>query len=111
MISKIKNNLSNTGLSNAVINKIQNAFKKFAEIETVILYGSRAMGNFRNGSDIDLTIKLKSNYVSSIRLLNQISMMIDDLNLIYSFDLSLFDDISNDDLIEHINRVGIEFYS
>lgn len=107
----MKNSLSNTGLSVEVIKKIQNEFKKLPEIELAILYGSRAMGNFRNGSDIDLTIKLKSNYVSSIRLLNQISMMIDDLNLIYSFDLSLFDDISNDDLIEHINRVGIEFYS
>jgi len=111
MISKIKNNLSNTGLSNAVINKIQNAFKKFAEIETVILYGSRAMGNYRNGSDIDLTIKLKSGCQSSIRLLNKISMTIDNLDLIYSFDISLFTDISNDDLIEHINRVGLEFYS
>ncbi|MCS6796683.1 MAG: nucleotidyltransferase domain-containing protein, partial [Raineya sp.] len=44
------------GLPNSAIEAIQKVFSKYPEIEKVILYGSRAMGNYRVGSDIDLTL-------------------------------------------------------
>lgn len=96
-----------TGLSADTIKKVQGVFTKYPQVEAVILYGSRAKGTYKNGSDIDLT--LKGNNLD-LNVLSKISNDIDDLLTPYKFDLSIFTDIENADLLEHINRVGIEFY-
>ena len=44
------------GLKESYIQQIQFVFAEYPAIEKVILYGSRAKGNYRNGSDIDLTL-------------------------------------------------------
>ena len=95
------------GLKEATINKIIAVFEKYTQIEKILLYGSRAKGNYRNGSDIDLTlIGDQLNYSQ----LSGIESDIDDLFLPYSFDISIFKDIDNPDLVEHINRVGVVLY-
>ena len=95
------------GLTEPTINKIVSVFINYSKIEKVLLYGSRARGNYHNGSDIDLTlIGDELNYSQ----LGNIELDIDDLFLPYSFDISIFKDINNPDLVEHINRVGIIFY-
>lgn len=106
----MSSDLSTIGLQPAVTQAIQQVLSGFDEISQVILYGSRAMGTYRTGSDIDITIKLKPNIKPSITLLSQISMAIDDLDLIYSFDISFIDEIDNPDLIRHIEEVGLQFY-
>ena len=95
------------GLNPATIDKINSVFAAVPEIEQVIIYGSRAKGNYRNGSDIDLVIKGEG--VSLTRLL-KIENELDDLLLPYRIDLSLLH--KNDDaaLLDHINRVGAVFY-
>ena len=95
------------GLKPEVITQINHIFAEYPEISKAILYGSRAKGNYKNGSDIDLT--LISDRLSHRQLL-QIQNQIDDLLLPYSVDLSIFSSIDNLHLIEHINRVGITFY-
>lgn len=95
------------GLKPEVITQINQIFAEYPEISKVILYGSRAKGNYKNGSDIDLT--LISDRLNHRQLL-QIQNQIDDLLLPYSIDLSIFSSIDNLHLIEHINRVGITFY-
>jgi predicted nucleotidyltransferase len=96
-----------TGLSANTIKKIHSVFTKYPQVEVAILYGSRANGTYKNGSDIDLT--LKGNNLD-LHVLSKISNDIDDLLTPYKFDLSIFTDIENADLLEHINRVGIELY-
>lgn len=98
---------SNSGLSETVKEKLIGVFKKYPEIEKVILYGSRAKGNYKPGSDIDLTVVSGS---LSLTQLLKIETEIDDLLLPYKIDLSLFSHIDNPDLIAHINRVGVVFY-
>jgi predicted nucleotidyltransferase len=44
------------GLKDDVVKKIINVFSKYPQIEKAVLYGSRAKGNYKNGSDIDLTL-------------------------------------------------------
>ena len=102
--------LKQCGLKPATIQKIQNALSKFPEINAVILYGSRAIATYKAGSDIDLTVALNTQYPPSITLLNKISIALDHLNLIYTFDISLLSDITSTKLIEHINQFGITFY-
>ena len=95
------------GLKNQTIEQINAVFSKCEKINTAILYGSRSKGNFRPGSDIDLT--LKGNNLD-LKILNKICYELDNLLLPYTFDLSLYDHIKNPDLIEHIKRVGKVFY-
>ncbi len=95
------------GLNESTIKQIMSVFVKHLKIEKVLLYGSRAKGNYHNGSDIDLTlIGDELNYSQ----LGCLESDIDDLYLPYSFDISIFKDIDNPDLVDHINRVGITFY-
>jgi uncharacterized protein len=95
------------GLPQNTIDKISRVFEKYPEIDEVVIYGSRAKGNYREGSDIDLTIKGK-NLTGNIRSI--IWSDIDDLNTPYLFDISIYDRLSSPSLIEHIDRVGKIFY-
>ena len=95
------------GLRDHIIARVNGVFTKYPQIDKVIVYGSRAKGNYRNGSDIDLTLVGDD---LTLKLLNKIELEIDDLMLPYTFDMSLYNDISNPDLIDHINRVGMVFY-
>jgi len=96
------------GLSAETIAEIRAAFVQCPEIEKVMLYGSRAKGNYRNGSDIDITL-----IGEGLRLDNSVYLLMDIFEeslLPYSFDISIFKDIENESLVEHIERVGKVLY-
>lgn len=95
------------GLKEQTIALVNSVFANYPEIEQAILYGSRAKGTYKNGSDIDLVLK-GNNLNPSI--IHKICDDLDDLLVPYSFDISSFEQISNTDLIDHINRVGVVFY-
>ena len=96
------------GLSKQVINNMCDVFLHYPEIKQVTLYGSRAKGNFKPGSDIDITMKGDG---LSLKHLTAVSSELDELLLPYTIDLSIYHQIDNESLIEHIDRVGIPFYS
>jgi len=96
------------GLEEATIKKINEVFSRFPEIEEVVLDGSRAMGNHKTGSDIDLTILSDKIEISS---LYKIERELDDLLLPYTIDLSVHKYIQNPNLLNHIKNVGNTFYS
>lgn len=95
------------GLKDETVEKIRAVLAGFPEVEKAVLYGSRAKGNFKTGSDIDLTLEGPG---LTRKTLSRIEDMIDDLLLPYSFDISIFTMISDPDVIEHIRRVGVVFY-
>lgn len=94
------------GLSADDIALYQSVFTQYPQIKQVILYGSRAKGTYRASSDIDLTIIGDLDWPTFIRLESEL----DDLLLPYQVDLSLYAQIDNPELIEHIQRVGKVFY-
>lgn len=96
------------GLKESTLKKMQGVFEKFPEIEKVIIYGSRAKGNFREGSDIDLTLV---GTTISDKIRSKVWLDLDDLNTPYLIDLSVYDQLNSPSLIEHINRVGKKFYN
>jgi uncharacterized protein len=98
----------NFGLSEATIEKIHSVLARYPQVETAVLYGSRAKGNYKPGSDIDLT--LYGGEDLTLRVLLRLMSEIDDLLLPYIIDLSIFYTIDNPDLIDHIERVGVPFY-
>lgn len=99
--------MTSNGLPDNVINKITEVFKSYYQVEKVVLYGSRAKGTYKNGSDIDLTM---FGDVLTDNLLLEISDKLDELLLPYMIDLSIFNHLNNDKLKEHITRVGVVFY-
>ena len=96
------------GLKDEVVEAICKIFQAHPEVEKATLYGSRAKGNYKPASDIDLTLQ---GALLDLTILNQISWELDDLLLPYTFDLSLYNQISNPELLDHIQRVGIVFYA
>lgn len=95
------------GLPDQTMFLIKQVFARYPTIKKVIIYGSRAKGNYRQGSDIDLTL-LGSALDSSV--LSRILVDLDELNTPYLMDVSIFEQIESQDLIEHIQRVGQVFY-
>ena len=96
------------GLPQSAVQKICVVLSRYPQVERAILYGSRAKGNYKNGSDIDLTLQGGADLT-----LNVIYKILDDLDellLPYTIDLSIFKDIGDPDVIEHIQRVGVTFY-
>ncbi len=89
----------NSGLPEKADTQICAVFSKHPEVEKVILYGSRAKGNYKPGSDIDLAL-LGADLTQKI--LGQIQSELDDGLLPYRFDLSIFSQITHSDLIGHV---------
>lgn len=97
----------NHGLSDLTVAKIQGVLARFPGIEKAVLYGSRARGNYKPGSDIDLTLQGST---LTPRLLADIDDALDELLLPYSIDLSIFEQLNHAELREHIERVGVVLY-
>ena len=95
------------GLKEQVVEQIVSVFRDNQFVDEVVLYGSRAKGCSKPGSDIDFAIKGDQ---LDLKELNRISLALDDLLLPYTFDLSIYRHISNPDLLDHIARVGKIFY-
>ena len=99
---------SDCGLPEPVIRKICDVFRRYPQVEKAVLYGSRAKATHKTGSDIDLT--LHSGTDLTLNVLLRIADDLDNLFLPYTFDLSIFHDITDPDLIAHIRRVGVTMY-
>ncbi len=95
------------GLADEDIEKIQEVLTNYPLVEKTVVYGSRAKGNYRHNSDIDLSLQGEGLTLSH---LSSIENDLDDLLLPYTIDLSIFHKIENPDLVAHINRVGLVFY-
>lgn len=97
------------GLNDRTIEQIQAVFARYPQVEKAILYGSRAKGSYRKGSDIYLILCGGPDLTMTV--LYRIIDEIDDLLLPYTVDLSIYDHIEDPDVLEHIRRAGVLFYS
>ncbi|WP_373059382.1 nucleotidyltransferase domain-containing protein [Zunongwangia sp. H14] len=104
----MKKNTSNKfGLSEETIHLLESALSKFPQIQEVKIFGSRAMGTYRPGSDIDLAI-----FSDDLSHLDWLDLLdgIEDLNLLYEIDCLYYNKIDTPALKEHIDQVGKVFY-
>jgi predicted nucleotidyltransferase len=95
------------GLTESQITNLQNIFAKYPEVNQVIVYGSRAKGNFSERSDIDLIIKDSK---ISRTIINKIMLDFEESNIPFIVELQNYDNLKNLELIDHINRVGKIIY-
>lgn len=95
------------GLDDNTISEIRAVFNQYPKVDGVLIYGSRAIGNYRPGSDIDLAV-LGPQLTQSETL--KIAADLEDLETLYRFDVLLYDKLKDNELKEHIDRVGQNFY-
>lgn len=96
------------GLPDTTLHTVRQLLASCAQVEKALLYGSRAMGTAKHGSDIDLTlfgVQLTQDHLSHL------AGALEESNIPYQVDLSLHADIDNPQLRAHIARVGVVFYT
>lgn len=97
----------NFGLSETTCATLRQILSQHPQIEKAVIYGSRAKGNFKSGSDIDLTLMGDA---LDYKMLSEVAWALDESSIPHTVDLSLFEKIENPALREHIERVGVVFY-
>lgn len=91
------------GLKQSQLSQITITLRQWPKIKNAIIFGSRAMGTFREGSDIDIALDAPGmSHDEYLRL----STQLDDLLLPHKIDLILIHQINNQALLDHIQRVG-----
>ncbi len=94
------------GIENRFWDSLIKVFKKYDKIYKVIIYGSRAKGNYQKGSDIDLVIVAPElSFEEYLRLYSEI----EELDIPYQIDLTKYE-LLDDNIKAHIDRVGKEVY-
>jgi predicted nucleotidyltransferase len=97
----------NYGLRDEVVEAIVGILSGEPRVEKVTLFGSRAKGTHREGSDIDICLTGPG---LDLAALSPLETKLDDLLLPWRIDLVIFDYIDNQDMRDHIERVGIPLY-
>ena len=95
------------GLETMEMDKIIMSIASIDGVDKAVIYGSRAKGNYKPFSDVDISLVGKSLSYSDLLRLHSI---IYDLLLPYDIDLNIFDLIQNENLKEHILRCGRVIY-
>lgn len=93
------------GLEDSELELMNSFFDKTNHLSKVILYGSRAKGNYKPFSDVDITLLGDGLQFSDLCSLQD---MLYYSNLPYFYDVSIFNDISNEKLKDHIKTISIE---
>lgn len=96
------------GLREGIIDEIVNVISKYEEIDKAVVFGSRARGDYKKTSDIDLAIF--SSNISSTKL-NLVRDNIDTLDIIYKVDVVHFESLNKEGIIKNIKSEGVIIYS
>ena len=98
--------MNNFGLQDSDIKSIVEILLKNPLINEAYIFGSRAKGNFKKGSDVDIAVKGRD---ISTDLISKVSYTLNEETLMpYKFDVIDYNSIVNKDSTDHIDRIGIE---
>lgn len=97
------------GLLDTDIETIVQTLSNYSKVKHAYIFGSRAKGNFKNGSDVD--IALKGEELDFDTLIEISNVLNEETRMPYKFDIFNYHSIKESALLEHIDRVGIEIYS
>ena len=95
------------GLTVRDVNTIQEILSKYPEVETIHIFGSRAMNKFKHGSDIDLAVINEGVDDKTISLIRN---DFQESSLPYRVDIVQYPALSHENLKNHIDRAGVLFY-
>ncbi|MEA3280788.1 MAG: nucleotidyltransferase domain-containing protein [Thermodesulfobacteriota bacterium] len=95
------------GLTDRDIKTLQDIFKKYPDVKNVFIFGSRAKGTYKQGSDIDLAIM---NEGVKDTVIGKMKSDFEDSSLPYTVDLVNYHTIKHPELKNHVDRIGVPFY-
>ncbi len=96
------------GLLDKDLKTILSVLNQHSKVEKAIIFGSRAKGNFKNGSDVDIALQGEDLDFDTV---SQISYSLnEETNMPYKFDILNYHSIKEPALIDHIDRIGIEIF-
>ena len=95
------------GVAEKSYSLIKNTLSNYHEIKKVQIFGSRAKGNYKNGSDIDLA--LHGDTITQELILDISAVLNERLPIPYKIDVLAYHLVEKEELLAHINRIGIEF--
>lgn len=97
--------MENVGLSTKELEEIVDVIKKHCDVDSAFVFGSRAKGTYKSGSDVDIAIKGKNITIDTVaKILTELE---EETMLPYFFDVVHYDTCSTKELVEHIDRIGI----
>jgi|GEM_PF-315214 predicted nucleotidyltransferase len=92
------------GLKDSDITAIRQVLSQFPEVQCALVFGSRAKGTHRNGSDVDLALKGDTmSYQTAVQIA---SILNEETLMPYHFDVLDYHSIEYAHLVAHIDRVG-----
>ena len=97
------------GLLDQDLDYIIKAIRQYTEIEKVKIFGSRAMGNYKKGSDVDIVIF--GQHINDKTVARFSETLNEEYPLPYFFDVIHYESITNQRLTEHIDKLGIEIFT
>lgn len=95
------------GLLARDITEMQHVFNKYPDIEAVMIFGSRALGNYKKGSDVDIAVKGRNLSDAMIRAIQ--FELNEETQIPYFFDVLHYESLTNDALRQHIDEFGKQF--
>ena len=104
-----ENKQNSFGLRERDMVSIRNVFSDFESVEKVVIFGSRAMGNYKKGSDIDIAIFGENITYNTVLKISGI--LNEDLPIPYFIDIVHFDTLKNEELKNHILKEGKIIYT
>ena len=107
MVKRKSIGIGKFGLTSEALKLINEVFRQHPEVRMVKIFGSRAIGNFEDYSDVDLALWGDLD----INLIGQISRELDELPLPFTFDVKDYETIKHAPLKQHIDEFGKILYS
>jgi predicted nucleotidyltransferase len=98
--------MNNFGLPQDVFDEIRKVLNRFPDVKRVKIFGSRAKGIHKRYSDVDIAIFAEADH----NLAANIKYELDNLDVVYNFDVLHYEMTLNDEIKAHIDRVGVEIY-
>ena len=98
--------MNDIGLKDKELASINSVFSIYPKITSATVFGSRALGNHKKYADIDIALKGELDIID----IGRIHGDLEELPLIFLFDLVAYETLKNTDLKDHIDRVGVEIY-
>ena len=95
--------MNDFGLPTGDLNAIINVVASVDNVQRAVVYGSRAKGNYRPNSDIDIMLFGDSLTFSDIAI---VADRLDDLLLPWQIDITARNRVFNSDFIEQVDRYG-----
>lgn len=100
--------MEDSGLTKKELEEIIEVIKKYSDVDSAFVFGSRAKGTYKRGSDVDIAIKGQNITIDTLaKILNELE---EETTLPYFFDVVHYDTCSTRELVEHIDRIGICIY-